>query len=102
MKHQRNKGCIDDGNRETQEGFKCVECGHECNADVNAAVNIRDRVREAVLRSALLKQLVNGAYEPKPLSRDRVKETLLTLRRNHRIRGGSERDESPMRTFGHV
>ncbi len=95
-------GCIDDGNRETQEGFKCVECGHECNADVNAAVNIRDRVREAVLRSALLKQLVNGAYKPKPLSRDRVKETLLTLRRNHRIRGGSERDESPMRTVGHV
>ena len=58
-------GCIDDGNRPTQESFECVECGHKDNADFNAAKNIRNRVLVTVLREKLLKQLDNGAYEPK-------------------------------------
>jgi hypothetical protein len=33
-------GCIDDDNRQSQETFKCIECGYENNADVNAAINI--------------------------------------------------------------
>lgn len=75
-------GCIDDGNRLSQEVFKCVECGHEDNADVNAAINIEKRVSSAVLRSNLLKQnkLGNGSYEPKGLKREKVKELLLSLR----------------------
>ena len=73
-------GCIDDGNRLTQETFCCVECGHNDNADHNAAVNIRNRVSAAVLRNKLLKQLDSGAYEPRKLKREKVKEVLLSFR----------------------
>lgn len=75
-------GCIEDENRPSQEEFCCVECGYEDNADINAAVNIKNRVSEAVLRQSLLKQLDNGAYEPKRMKRDKVKEVLLSFRRN--------------------
>ena len=77
-----NCGCIEDENRPTQEEFSCIECGHEENADVNAAVNIRNRVAVTVLRDKLLKRLDNGAYEPRKLKRERVKEVLLSYRTN--------------------
>ena len=77
-----NCGCIDDGNRPSQETFQCVECGYKDNADFNAAKNIRNRVLTTVLRDKLLKQLGNGAFEPKNLKRDKVKEVLLSFRRN--------------------
>lgn len=73
-------GCIEDENRPDQETFCCVECGHSANADFNAAVNIRNRVGEAVLRNRLLKPLDNGAYEPRKLKREKVKEVLLSYR----------------------
>ena len=75
-------GCIEDGNRPTQETFECVECGHKDNADFNAAKNIRNRVLVTVLRYKLLKRLDNGAFEPRSLSRDKVKEVLLSFRRS--------------------
>ena len=75
-------GCIEDGNRPTQETFECVECGHKDNADFNAAKNIRNRVLVTVLRDKLLKRLDNGAFEPRSLSRDKVKEVLLSFRRS--------------------
>ena len=75
-------GCIEDGNRPNQETFECVECGHKDNADFNAAKNIRNRVLVTVLRDKLLKQLDNGAFEPRSLSRDKVKEVLLSFRRS--------------------
>ena len=75
-------GCIDDGNRPNQETFECIECGHKDNADFNAAKNIRNRVLVTVLRDSLLKQLDNGAFEPKKLKREKVKEVLLSFRRN--------------------
>jgi putative transposase len=75
-------GCIEDENRPTQEEFSCIECGHEDNADVNAAINIKNRVSEAVLRNRLLKQLDNGAFEPKKLKREKVKEVLESYRTN--------------------
>ncbi len=75
-------GCIEDGNRPNQETFECVECGHKDNADFNAAKNIRNRVLVTVLRDKLLKQLDNGAFEPRPLSREKVKEVLLSFRRS--------------------
>lgn len=30
-------------NRQDQEHFECVQCGHADNADVNAAINILER-----------------------------------------------------------
>ena len=82
-------GCIDDGNRLTQEDFRCVECGHEDNADHNASVNIRSRVAVTVLRERLLKQLGNGAYEPKKMSKDKVKDVLLSYRTDNQKVGGN-------------
>lgn len=81
-------GCIEDGNRPDQETFECVECGHKDNADFNAAKNIKNRVLVTVLRDSLLKRLDNGAYEPKKLSKDKVKEVLLSFRRS--LSKGSE------------
>ena len=52
------------------------------NADFNAANNIKNRVSITVLCNSLLKQLDNGAYEPKKLKREKVKEVLLSFRRN--------------------
>lgn len=76
-------GCIEDENRTSQEEFKCIECGHEDNADYNASINIKNRVSEAVLQTSLLKKLDNGSFEPKKLKREKVKEVLLSFRRNH-------------------
>lgn len=94
-------GCIDDGNRPNQETFECVECGHKDNADFNAAKNIRNRVLVTVLRDKLLKQLDNGAFEPRTLSREKVKEVLLSFRRSL-PKVGSECIKSSNTTFDYV
>lgn len=94
-------GCIEDENRPNQETFECIECGYESNADFNAANNIKNRVVLTVLRDKLLKQLDNGAYEPKKLQREKIKEVLLSLRRNLQ-NVGSECIESNMTTFDYV
>lgn len=94
-------GCIDDGNRPTQESFECVECGHKDNADFNAAKNISNRVLVTVLREKLLKQLDNGAYEPKTLKREKVKDALLSFRRSLQ-KVGSECIESGITTFDYI
>ena len=75
-------GCIDDDNRQTQEEFKCVECGYENNADINAAINIKNRVSVTVLRDTLLTQnkIGNGSFKPKTMKRKKVKEILLSFR----------------------
>lgn len=95
-------GCIEEENRPNQETFECVECGHKGNADFNASVNIRNRVTVTVLRDLLLKQLGNGAYEPKKLKRDKVKEVLLSFRRNLQESVGSEYAESGSTIFGYI
>ena len=94
-------GCIDDCNRPNQESFECVECGHKDNADFNAAKNIRNRVLVTVLRETLLKQLDNGAFKPRMLNRDKVKEVLLSFRRSLPL-VDSECIESSMTTFEYV
>lgn len=94
-------GCIEDENRPNQETFECVECGYKDNADFNAAKNIRNRVLVAVLRESLLKQLDNGAFEPKKLKRENVKKVLLSLRRSLQNVGG-ECTESGVITFDYV
>jgi transposase len=94
-------GCIEDENRPNQETFECIECGYSNNADYNAANNIKNRVVLTVLRDKLLKKLDNGAYEPKKLQRDKVKEVLLSFRRNLQ-NVGSECIESSLTTFEYV
>ena len=41
-----------------------------------------------VLQESLLKQLDNGAFEPKKLKREKVKEVLLSFRRSLQAVGG--------------
>ena len=83
-------GCIEDENRPNQETFDCIECHHKDNADLNAAINIRNRVAEAVLCAGLLKQLDNGAYEPRNLKKEKVKEVLISFRRSLAKQGGEK------------
>ena len=94
-------GCIEDENRPNQETFECIECGYKCNADFNAANNIKNRVSITVLCDSLLKQFDNGAYEPKKLKMEKVKEVLLSFRRNLQ-NVGSECIECSMTTFDYV
>lgn len=95
-------GCIEDENRPNQETFECIECGYKDNADFNAAKNIRNRVLVTVLRESLLKQLDNGAFEPKKLKREKVKEVLLSFRRNLQETARSECIKSSVTTFDYV
>lgn len=95
-------GCIEGENRPTQETFCCIECGHKDNADFNAAINIRNRVTVTVLRETLLKQLDNGAFEPKKLKREKVKEVLLSFRRNLQENARSECTKSSQTTFEYI
>ena len=85
-------GCIEDENRPNQETFECIQCGYKDNADHNAAMNIMERVSVAVLRDSLLKRLDNGAFEPKKLKREKVKEVLLSFRRSLNKSGGESKE----------
>lgn len=95
-------GCIADENRPTQETFECVECGHTDNADFNASKNIKNRVTVTVLRDLLLKQLGNGAYEPRKLKREKVKDVLLSFRRNLQKASGECSESIKLNTFDYV
>ena len=95
-------GCIEDENRPNQETFECIECGYKDNADFNAAKNIRDRVLVTVLRESLLKQMDNDAFEPRKLKREKVKEVLLSFRRNLQENARSECIESGHPTFDYI
>ena len=95
-------GCIEDENRPNQETFECIECGYRDNADFNAAKNIRNRVLVTVSQESLLKQLDNGAFEPKKLRHEKVKEVLLSFRRNLQDNVRSECSGSRLTTFDYV
>ena len=62
----------------------------------------RNRVLVTVLRETLLKQLDNGAFEPKKLKREKVKEVLLSFRRNLQENSRSECREGSVTTFEYV
>ena len=95
-------GCIDDGNRPTQEEFQCVECSHKDNADFNAAKNIKNRVLVTVLREKLLKQLDNSAFKPRPFKREKVKDVLLSFRRDLQKFARNKCIESSLAAFDHI
>ena len=61
-----------------------------------------NRVCVTVLRNMLLKQLGNGAFEPKKLKREKVKEVLLSFRRNLQENARSECIENNAITFDYV
>ena len=61
-----------------------------------------NRVLVTVLRESLLKQLDNGAFEPRKLKREKVKEVLLSFRRNLQETARSECRESSVTTFDYV
>ena len=55
-----------------------------------------------VLRESLLKQLGNGAFEPRKLKREKVKEVLLLFRRDLQENARSECTESRLTTFNYI
>ena len=61
----------------------------------------RNRVLVTVLRESLLKQLDNGAFEPKKLKREKVKDVLLSFRRSLQD-VGSEYIKGGLTTFDYV
>ena len=73
-------GCIDDRNRQTQEDFCCIECGHSENADTHSSKNIKFRLTSTVLRGNLLELAGDSEYRhfiPKGLlTRWKVKKCL--------------------------
>ena len=65
-------------------------------------VSSYNRVLVTVLQKILLKQLDNGAFEPRKLKREKVKEVLLSFRRNLQETARSECKESSVTTFDYV
>ena len=55
-----------------------------------------------VLRESLLKQMDNGAFEPRKVKRERVKEVLLLFRRNLQSAARSECSGSGVITFDYI
>ena len=55
-----------------------------------------------VLQESLLKQLDNGAFEPKKLKREKVKEVLLSFRRTLQETTRSECIEGSLTTFNYI
>ena len=68
----------------------------------NAVKSIKNRVCVTRLRTMLLKQMDNGASEPKNLKREKVKEVLLSFRRDLQKNARSECIESNAITFDYV
>ena len=61
-----------------------------------------NRVLVTVLRELLLKQLDNGTFKPKKFKREKVKEVLLSFRRNLQKNARSECRESILTTFNYI
>ena len=60
------------------------------------------RVLVTVLQESLLKQIDNGAFEPRKLKREKAKEVLLSFRRNLQDNARGECIEGSVTTFDYV
>ena len=65
-------------------------------------VSSYNRVLVTVLQEILLKQLDNGAFEPRKLKREKVKEVLLSFRRNLQGTARCEHNKIKKNTFDYV
>ena len=61
-----------------------------------------NRVLVTVLQESLLKQLDNGAFKPRKLKREKLKEVLLSFRRTLQETARSEYTESSVTAFDYV
>ena len=61
-----------------------------------------NRVLVIVLQESFLKQRDNGTFKPRKLKREKVKEVLLSFRRNLQKNARSECIESSVTTFDYV
>ena len=72
-------GYVSRNNRQTQEDFTCVECGHKDNADVKSAKIIKKRVASDVHCAKLNKLNKVSWFIPKPIGHKQIKTFLLDL-----------------------
>lgn len=66
-------GHISKENRQSQEEFKCVVCGHSTNADLNSSINIELFGRQEVLDRLMLKEDSSSWLVPKVLRKETIK-----------------------------
>ena len=66
-------------NRQTQELFKCENCGFELNADLNASINIKNRIFSNVLRESCHKEIEQNKFIPIYKTHEEFKTTYTNL-----------------------
>ena len=61
-------------NRQTQELFKCENCGFELNADLNASINIKNRILSNVLRKSCHQEIKPNKFIPIGIKHEEFKQ----------------------------
>ena len=61
-------------NRQTQELFKCENCGFELNADLNASINIKNRILSSVLRKSCHQEIKPNKFIPIGIKHEEFKQ----------------------------
>ena len=61
-------------NRQTQELFKCENCGFELNADLNASINIKNRILSNVLRKSCHQEIEPNKFIPIGIKHEEFKQ----------------------------
>ena len=76
------------------ETYRTKRSLNALSVDIQTMLITKNRVTVTVLRDLLLKQLGNGAYEPRKLKREKVKDVLLSFRRTLMDKSDGERGEN--------
>ena len=61
-------------NRQTQEHFRCENCGFELNADLNASINIKNRIFSNVLRKSCHQEIEPNKFIPIGIKHEKFKQ----------------------------